>query len=126
MRERPRREVGKERQACLQTAALVLDHVHDAKATAARARLAVSDTEGDLAIVSTGAGDPHDRNRRTSTAGCRRFGRCLRELPIPSQYRLALGIELAVDGQRRLDVCRLAADIGTDAPGSGALLCQCR
>ncbi|MGV9349865.1 Gfo/Idh/MocA family protein [Streptomyces spiralis] len=101
--------------ATLTSGALVSAHIHDAKITDARTRLEISGTERDLAIVSTGAGGPAGiQIGELRLLGARVSGGTYQELPIPSQYRWASGIEPAAGGFNVAQMyARLALDLST-------------
>ncbi|MEU5418447.1 Gfo/Idh/MocA family protein [Streptomyces sp. NPDC020799] len=101
--------------ATLTSGAVVSAHIHDAKPTEARTRLEISGTEGDLAIVSTGAHGPAGIQmgelRLLGTGGA--SGTC-QELPIPSRFRRPAGIDPAAEGFNVAQMyARLAHDLRT-------------
>ncbi|WP_328459589.1 Gfo/Idh/MocA family protein [Streptomyces sp. NBC_00448] len=101
--------------ATLTSGAVLSAHVHDAKVTGAGTLLEISGTKGDLAIVSTGAAGPAGiqigelRVQGPGDAG----GTC-QELPVPSRYRLASGLDPAAEGFNVAQMyARLALDLRT-------------
>ncbi|WP_327129434.1 Gfo/Idh/MocA family protein [Streptomyces sp. NBC_01727] len=102
-------------QATLTSGALVSAHVHDAKVTDARTRLEISGTEGDLAIVSTGASGPAGiQVGELRLLGASVSGGTYQELRIPSRYGCASGIDPAAEGFNVAQMyARLALDLST-------------
>ncbi|MEV1176827.1 Gfo/Idh/MocA family oxidoreductase [Nonomuraea sp. NPDC049784] len=92
--------------------AVVSAHIHDAKETDARTRLEISGTNGDLAIVSTGAGGPAGiQIGELRLLGTDVAGATWRELPIPSRYRWTSGIDPAAQG---FNVAQMYAQLALD------------
>jgi predicted dehydrogenase len=92
-------------------------HIHDAKVTDARVRLEIAGTEGDLAIVTTGAGGPYGiQISELRLLGAQGPGGSRQELPIPDRHRWApddaRGIEVLNVAQF---YARLADDLRTGA-----------
>lgn len=101
--------------ATLTSGAVLSAHVHDAKATDARTRVEISGTEGDLAIVSTGAAGPAGvQIGELRLYGPGGSGGTWQELPVPGRYRQASGIDPAAEGFNVAQVyARLALDLHT-------------
>ncbi|MFE0879052.1 Gfo/Idh/MocA family oxidoreductase [Streptomyces smyrnaeus] len=110
--------------ATLGNGAVVSAHIHDAGITDARTRLDITGTEGDMALVSTGAVGPAGIQigelRLLGTAPDGTY----QQLPVPDRYRWADGIDPAAEGFNVAQTYRrLAQDLrpGSDgAPTSGA------
>ncbi|MFG2846641.1 Gfo/Idh/MocA family protein [Kitasatospora sp. NPDC048296] len=102
--------------ATLVDGGVVSAHIHDGKVTEARTRLEISGTEGDLAVVSTGAGGPAgiqigELGLRGSSNGT------FRDLAVPERYRWASGIAPDAEGFNVAQLyARLATDIRTGSP----------
>ncbi|WP_327287555.1 Gfo/Idh/MocA family protein [Streptomyces sp. NBC_01198] len=106
--------------ATLTSGAVVSAHIHDGKATDAGTRLEISGTEGDLSIVSTGAGGPAGiQIAQLRLLGTNDSDGSYRELPIPDRYRLAPGISPANEAFNVAQTYRrLALDLRTGAHSS--------
>ncbi|MBO8200471.1 Gfo/Idh/MocA family oxidoreductase [Streptomyces smyrnaeus] len=110
--------------ATLGNGAVVSAHIHDAGIADARTRLDIAGTEGDMALVSTGAAGPAGIQigelRLLGTAPDGTY----QQLPVPDRYRWADGIDPAAEGFNVAQMYRrLAQDLrpGSDGtPTSGA------
>ncbi|WP_433473648.1 hypothetical protein ACQPZP_33255 [Spirillospora sp. CA-142024] len=105
--------------ATLVSGAVVSAHIHDAKGTDARTRLEISGTEADLAVVSTAAGGPAGiQIGELRLLGTDASDATWRELPIPTRYRWAAGIDPAAEGFNVAQMyARLALDLRTGSRG---------
>ncbi|MGI5350909.1 Gfo/Idh/MocA family protein [Streptomyces sp. CA-250714] len=101
--------------ATFDSGVVVSAHIHDAKTTEGRTRLEITGTEGDLAIVSTGAGGPAGiQIGELRLLGTDASDGTFRELPVPDHYRPAPGTDPAAEGFNVAQMYRrLALDLRT-------------